>query len=129
MSAELDCVKHLVLGLGVNVNQSEFPPEIRKLATSLRLEIGEKVDRAELAAALLRELDKDYVRVCNGKFPELADEWESQCATLGQNVTILVGHRKLQGRAEALDADGALLLRTQHGLLERVIGGDVTVEK
>lgn len=129
MSAELDTVKYLILGLGINVNQPEFPPEIRRLATSLNIEGGEPVNRAELAAALLRELDNDYHRICTGKFPELADEWESQCATIGRNVTILVGTRKLQGRAEALDADGALLLRTQHGHLERIIGGDVTVEK
>jgi biotin-(acetyl-CoA carboxylase) ligase len=42
---------------------------------------------------------------------------------------IHVGDRKIQGSAESLDTDGALLLRTQHGRLERIIGGDVTVEK
>jgi len=40
-----------------------------------------------------------------------------------------MGDRRIQGRAESLDADGALLLRTQHGHLERIISGDVTVEK
>jgi biotin-(acetyl-CoA carboxylase) ligase len=44
-------------------------------------------------------------------------------------VAIRVGDRVLQGRAEALDDDGALLLRTQHGRIERVLGGDVTVIK
>jgi len=42
-------------------------------------------------------------------------------------VTIHVGERKIHGRAEALDDDGALLLRTEHGTLEHVIGGDVTL--
>ncbi|MDQ6632329.1 MAG: hypothetical protein M3Y82_11350 [Verrucomicrobiota bacterium] len=42
---------------------------------------------------------------------------------------INIGNRKIQGRAESLDADGALLLRTQHGHLERIIGGDVMLEK
>jgi biotin-(acetyl-CoA carboxylase) ligase len=46
-----------------------------------------------------------------------------------QNVAIRIGERILKGRAESLDADGALLIRTQHGRLERIIGGDVTVEK
>jgi biotin-(acetyl-CoA carboxylase) ligase len=48
---------------------------------------------------------------------------------LGQNVAIHIGDRRLTGRAEALGDDGALLLRTQHGRLERIIGGDVTLEK
>ena len=38
------------------------------------------------------------------------------------------GAQLVRGRAEALDDDGALLVRTEHGHLERVIGGDVTVK-
>ena len=62
------------------------------------------------------------------EFAALADEWEAQCVTLGRNVTIRMGDRVLQGRAESLDEDGALQLRTQHGRLERIVGGDVTME-
>ena len=58
-----------------------------------------------------------------------ADEWEAACVTIGKNVTVHVGERKFRGRAEALDDDGALLVRTQYGHLERIIGGDVMLEK
>jgi BirA family biotin operon repressor/biotin-[acetyl-CoA-carboxylase] ligase len=131
MSAELDKVRHIILGIGVDVNltAAEFSPELRKIATSLKIETGESVDRPALAAAVLRELDRDYARACSPKFSELADEWEAQCATLGRNVTIHVGDRTVQGRAESLDDDGALLVRTQDGRLERISGGDVVLEK
>ena len=131
LSAELDRVKHVTLGAGVDVNLSagEFPAELRKIATSLRIESGKAVSRAELATAILRELDRDYSRVCAGRFADLADEWEEHCTTLGQPVVITIGERKIRGRAESLDDDGALRLRTEHGHLERIIGGDVTVEK
>jgi BirA family biotin operon repressor/biotin-[acetyl-CoA-carboxylase] ligase len=131
MNAEPDAVKHVILGIGVDVNLTtgELPPDLRKLATSVRIETGESWNRAELAAAILRELDADYARVVEGKFPALADEWEAQCATIGENVVIHLGDRRVQGRAEALDDDGALLVRTQHGRLERIIGGDVMLEK
>jgi BirA family biotin operon repressor/biotin-[acetyl-CoA-carboxylase] ligase len=131
MGAELDKIKHLVIGMGVNVNlqTSDFPPELRRLATSLRIEAGHEISRPDLAAAILRELDADYARVCAGKFAEVSDEWMQQCGTIGQQVVIHLGDRKIAGRAEALDADGALLLRAQHGHLERIIGGDVTLEK
>lgn len=131
LSAELDHVKYVTLGIGLNVNLtlSDFPPDLRKVATSLRIETGRATHRAELATSILRELDRDYARVCSGKFEAVADEWEQLCSTLGHNIGIRVGDRLLQGRAEALDSDGALLLRTEHGLLERIIGGDVTVEK
>jgi BirA family transcriptional regulator, biotin operon repressor / biotin---[acetyl-CoA-carboxylase] ligase len=127
MSGELDAVRHVVMGIGVDVNVAEFPPELRKLATSLRIETGERQDRAQLAAVILRELDRDYRRIGSGQFEEIADEWEDRCKTIGHEVIIVAGSQRIQGRAEALDGDGALLLRTQHGHLERIVGGDVTV--
>jgi BirA family transcriptional regulator, biotin operon repressor / biotin---[acetyl-CoA-carboxylase] ligase len=131
LGAELDRIKHIILGIGVDVNldAGELPPELRKTATSLKIESGGEVSRAELATAILRELDFDYARICSGKFSAVADEWEAHCATIGKNVTVLIGDRKLRGRAESLDDDGALLVRTEHGHLERIIGGDVTLEK
>jgi BirA family biotin operon repressor/biotin-[acetyl-CoA-carboxylase] ligase len=131
LSAELDTVRYVVLGIGVNVNlaASDFPAELQDLATSLRLATGHELDRAELATSLLRELDRDYARVVAGEFDLLADEWEAQCSTLGRDVTIQIGGRRVTGRAESLDSSGALLLRTHHGHLERICGGDVAVEK
>ena len=131
MSAETDRVRHVILGIGLDVNllAAEFPLELRKLATSLRIESGQMVDRPALATAVLRELDCDYARACGSGFAALAAEWEAQCATLGQNVSIHLGDRTIKGRAESLDDDGSLLVRTQHGRLERIIGGDVILEK
>jgi len=131
LSAELDKVRHVILGIGIDVNldAGELPPDLKKIATSLKIESGETISRAELATAILRELDFDYARICSGKFSAVADEWEEHCTTIGKNVTVQIGDRKIRGRAESLDDDGALLLRTEHGRLERIIGGDVTLEK
>lgn len=129
LSAELDRVKYIILGIGVDVNLTvaEFPAELRKLATSLKIETGKLIPRADLAVQILRELDHDYSRVCTGKFESVADEWEEHCGTIGHSVTIQIGERRLHGRAESLDDDGALLFRTQYGQLERITAGDVTV--
>jgi BirA family biotin operon repressor/biotin-[acetyl-CoA-carboxylase] ligase len=131
LHAELDRVKYVILGIGVdvNLNATDFPPELRRLATSLKMEAGRMISRSELAAALLRELDEAYARVCAGRFPAVADEWEARCSTLGHEVVIRVGERQIRGRAESLGDDGALLLRTDHGHLERIIGGDLTLER
>ena len=131
LSGELDHVKYVVLGIGVDVNlsQGDFPTELRKLATSLKAELGKPVSRPELAVVILRELDRDYARITSGEFAAVADEWEEHGTTIGQEVTIRTGDRRIRGRAESLGEDGELLLRTEHGHLERIIGGDVTLDK
>jgi len=131
LHAELDQVKYVILGIGVdvNLNAGDFPAELRKSATSLKAELGKPVPRAELAVGILRELDDDYGQIAAAGFTILADEWEKHCTTIGQEVVIRTGERQIRGRAESLGEDGALLLRTDHGHLERVVGGDVALEK
>jgi len=131
LSAELDRIKYMVLGIGLDVNldRDDIPADLRPLATSLRIETGRSWRRADLAGAILAELDHDYARIRSGRFGEVAEEWERYCSTLGQQVAIRIGDRIIHGRAESLDDDGALLIRTEHGRLERIIGGDVTLEK
>lgn len=130
MNAEPDRVRYVVLGVGVDVNQGEAElAGLRETATSLRLESGTAWDRAELAVAVLRALDEAYAGLRAGGFRALAEEWARACSTLGRTVTIRAGARTWHGRAESLDLDGALLVRSEHGHLERVTGGDVTVEK
>src|SRR5260221_9225005 len=101
LQGELDRIKFIILGMGVDVNvaPNEFPAEVRDLATSLRIETGASISRAELAVAILRELDDDYARICSGEFEALANEWEEQCSTIGQNVVIRVGDRQIRGLA------------------------------
>ncbi len=131
MAAELESIKHVVLGIGLNVNfqETDFPPEIRPIATSLQAETGRSFRRCDIAAALLTELDYDYRRILQGDFEAIANDWEAACTTIGHNIEIVSGPRTVSGRAESLDNEGALLLRTQHGRLERIIGGDVTLRK
>jgi len=131
LSAELDSVRYVVLGIGldVNISASEFPENLKKIATSLKVELGRPIHRADLAEEVLRELDADYKRLQASKFDEIADEWESQCTTIGRNVIVNIGNSQTRGRAESLDSTGALLVRTEYGRLERIIGGDVQIEK
>lgn len=131
VNGEIDQVKYAILGVGIDVNQDagEFPAELRKVATSLKIEAGREINRADLAAAVLSEMERDYAQVCSGHFEALAREWRARCVTLGREVSIHMGTRDIFGRAESIDSEGALLVRTQHGHLERIVGGDVILEK
>ena len=60
MNAEPTRVRHIVVGIGINVNQASFPAELQPIATSLRLVTGTEWSRVELCAALLKSLDREY---------------------------------------------------------------------
>ena len=60
MNAEATRVRYVVVGIGINVNQTRFPDELQPMATSLRLASGTEWSRVELCAALLKSLDREY---------------------------------------------------------------------
>jgi BirA family transcriptional regulator, biotin operon repressor / biotin---[acetyl-CoA-carboxylase] ligase len=119
-----------VLGIGIDVNcmRADFPPEVAGLATSLLIETGNAVDRAALAAAVLHALDVSY-RQALADFEPVIAEWAQWCRTLGRQISVKTGTRRVEGHAQALDGDGALLLRRDNGQIERILGADVIVER
>lgn len=112
INAEMDRIKYAILGIGINVNQEteDLPDELRNVATSIKIQTGQTINRCELVASILAELDSEY-KIKEGKFNTIADEWMQFCETIGKQVTIRVGGRIIQGRAESVDADGCLLVR------------------
>jgi BirA family biotin operon repressor/biotin-[acetyl-CoA-carboxylase] ligase len=124
LHAEGDEIIAAILGIGIDVNcrAEELPADI---ATSLQIETGKPQDRVALAAEVLAALDHFY----RADFEAVVAEWARLSTTLGRQLIITMGARRIEGYAQALDGDGALLLRRDNGQLERILGGDVTVEK
>ncbi len=114
-----------ILGIGLNVNccDEDFPIELRKVVTGLNC-----TDRPELAARLLMELDNVYAQSIDG-FPSISAEWARLCTTLGKQIVVRMGEHRIEGHAQALDEDGALLIRRDNGQIERVLGADLVVER
>ena len=117
------------IGLNVNMSQDDLPEELRPVATSLAEELRCDVDREDLLCALLARIETRYDALRAGEAP--VDEWMRNLATLGELVTVNEPHgaMRLEGIAEAVDEDGALLLRLADGSLRRVLAGDVTLRK
>ncbi len=129
MEATAEQVRFLVAGIGINVNQkdSDFPPELKDKATSLRMITGMRVDRLSLLCRILEALEEDYRRFCSEGFASLRERWLEYEATLGREVRVLLGERELTGIAEDLDEDGSLVLRLGDGRLQRVSSGELTL--
>jgi len=130
LRAEADEILLAILGIGIDVNcgPEDFPQELTGVATSLELETGKAQDRVALAARVLAELDECYHRALTD-FESVADECAKLCTTLGRQIVVTMGQHRVEGFAQALDGDGALLLRRDSGRMERILGGDVTVER
>jgi len=112
-----------VVGLGINVSQQtgDFPPELRSLATSLRLATGHSFRRADVLVATLHALQKRLDR----PFAEAREAWAASSLTLGQRVVLTTSRGRRHGQALGLDESGALLLRTDTGEVEAVTSGDM----
>ncbi len=128
LSAELDAVHHVVVGVGVNVNADtqDFPEPLRGLATSLCLESGgRKFDRAQVLAAFLSELEPAYDRfVGAGLEPFLADI-ESRSASRGRTIEVEVGNQRVTGIARGIRLDGALIVELAGGEIVALHSGEI----
>jgi BirA family biotin operon repressor/biotin-[acetyl-CoA-carboxylase] ligase len=123
LHAEGDEIIAAILGVGIDVNcrRAELPD----IATSLLIETGKLQDRLALAAEVLSNLDHSY----RADFDAVIAEWAQLSTTLGRQLVVTMGARRIEGHAQALDGDGALLLRRDNGQIERILGADVTVER
>ncbi|HYG68755.1 MAG TPA: biotin--[acetyl-CoA-carboxylase] ligase [Anaeromyxobacteraceae bacterium] len=126
LGSDADRVSWVVVGVGVNVNAraEDFPEELRGAATSVLLERGGPAPRALFTAALLTSLERWLDLHAEEGFEPIRDAWRERSVTLGRDVRVRGDGRELVGRAEDIDAMGALLVRTADGL-ERVLVGDV----
>jgi BirA family biotin operon repressor/biotin-[acetyl-CoA-carboxylase] ligase len=118
-------VQHIVLGFGINVLPAAFPPDVASRATSLEGELGRSIDRNLLLAACLDRLAVRYADLREGRMPQVLDAWRLRAAPmLRRRVECDVGDARTSGVAETVDDTGALLVRTDSGIV-RIISGDV----
>lgn len=129
MSAEIDRVSYIVLGIGINVNTPKemLPPEIREASTSLMEEAGAFVSRPRLVQCLIEELDELYAEFKSAGFAPIRERWKELSCTIGAMARVSGAGDVQEGRVLDLDTDGALLLQTMDGALRRVISGDVSL--
>ena len=116
MNAEATRVRHVVVGIGINVNQQKFPEDLREVATSLRIESGKEWSRVELLGALLKSLDREYrdlLEKPNARESILRRFAEHSSYVRGRNVYI-EENGGFEGVTEGLDARGFLRVRTAH---------------
>lgn len=122
-------VRYLVVGIGVNVDNTAFRDELKDKATSLRMISGEGYDKKAIVQMILSEF-----KSCYNQFEEteslefMLDEYNSSLVHKGENVHIINGSEDFTGQCQGMDETGALLVRrSEDAEVTRVISGEVSV--
>ena len=124
-----DHVRHIVAGIGLNVNLSvtDMPQEIAAIATSLSIAAGHTFDRSKVLDAILSSLDRAYRQWQDEGFASLLPAIAAFDVLRDRPVTIERGSTTLHGIASGIAPDGALLVRSDDDTIEPVYSGDAHV--
>jgi BirA family biotin operon repressor/biotin-[acetyl-CoA-carboxylase] ligase len=124
MNAEMDKVNFVVIGIGLNVNNDK--KSLLPQATALKQELGQEVRRVVLLEEILRTLENNYFLLQEKGTEEIINKWRNFALTLGSRVKVDYQGKHIEGQAVDLDSDGALLIRKDSGLMQKISSGDVT---
>jgi BirA family biotin operon repressor/biotin-[acetyl-CoA-carboxylase] ligase len=128
MSVTSGKVDYVVVGIGINVNQSrtDFPEEFGAQAASLAMASGTEWDRAPLLHKVLHSMDTTYDDYLTWGFATILNRWKSLCGIFNQHVRIESLGEVIEGTALDVDEQGGLLIGAPSGI-QRVTVGDVAV--
>lgn len=128
MSTEMESIHYIVTGIGINVNQQDFPEEIMATATSLRIEAAKKISRSALIACTMAWFEVYYDQFLKTKDLSLLKAgYETMLANMGREVQVLDPDGAYKGICRGIDEAGRLLVDTLEGEPKRVLSGEVSV--
>jgi len=127
MSAELDIINWVVVGIGINANIDlrDFPEDIQENTISLKETSGKEISRVKLAQTFLQEFEKYYEKLKRKEFSSILKEWKLYSHTLRKKIRVDIGERIITGEAIEINESGALILKKEDGELAEIISGTI----
>ncbi len=127
MSAEMERIKYIVLGIGVNVNMTEFPDDL-PYASSIALEGGMEYSRKAIINDFLERFEKDYNHYKqNSNLEAVKERYEQNCITIHNKVRLIKKQEEVVAEAIGITSDGALQVKYEDGTTEDIVSGEVSV--
>ena len=118
---------YVVVGVGININQEKFPKEIKDITTSLKIQLGKKIDKEKILKQFLKEFNKLYAQYENKKYKEILNLFRKYCDTIGKNVKAKTIKQSFYGKIIDIDNDCNLILRLKNKKIKKIIEGDIFV--
>ncbi|WP_081954402.1 biotin--[acetyl-CoA-carboxylase] ligase [Neobacillus niacini] len=127
LEAEADRINSIIIGIGMNVNQTkeDFPSELQGIATSILLEKGERVSRADLIKGIFMNLEKLYLLYLEEGFLPIKLLWEGYAISIGRKITARTLSNSIIGKAQGITDDGVLIIEDEHGKTHHVYSADI----
>ncbi len=127
MSCEMQSVNYVVVGIGINVNNTVFPEDIEKVATSIKLETGVDTQRSVLIASVMEAFDKYYTLFLKtGDLSLIKGKYNEHLINAGKTVNVISTNGSYEAIAIEMDDDGELIVK-KDGVLTKVLSGEVSV--
>lgn len=127
MKAEMDRLHMVVLGIGINVNHSSMPEDLRGIATSLALEGGRQYSRLQILAQVLHEVERYYEMLLKEGNAAIVREWSAVSSyAAGKKVSVKAAGREYRGTTSGLDPNGVLKIVRDDGGQELLVAGEIT---
>ena len=127
MSAEMDYIHYVVIGMGINVNTKEFDDSIKATASSLFLETGDHLKRSRIVAAFSQSFAKYYdTFVKTQNLAGLKEDYNAMLVNKDSDVKAIYADKEIVGKALGINDEGELIIKTDEG--EKIIRtGEVSV--
>ncbi|WP_315793028.1 biotin--[acetyl-CoA-carboxylase] ligase [Paenibacillus sp. BIC5C1] len=122
-------VRYCVAGIGVDVNfdEKDYPEDLISIATSLKMETGQTIDRTKLAAAILSELERLYFLYQKEGFGVISSLWEALSVSMNRAIKVANPQGIIEGTAIGLDPSGALIVEQENGERVSIYSGEVSL--
>lgn len=128
MSAEMDIIHYVVIGIGINVNTTDFDDSIKDIATSIYLETGKKVKRSNIVAAFSHSFKKYYEEFLKTQdLTLIIDRYNELLINRGRTVKAIYTNNELIGTALGINKEGELIIKTDDGKETAIRAGEVSV--
>lgn len=130
LSADRTRINYVIVGVGINANQtaSDFPEELRKIATSVRTAVKRKINRVALLQEFLVRLEKAFETYRGSRLRKARSKLKTYSSLLGNDVSIQAGQEVISGKAIDIDSEGRLVVDVA-GRPVAITAGEVTVLK
>ena len=127
LSAEIDRINYIILGIGINVKTMEFSQEISEIATSLYKE-GHKISRVDIIRKILKEFENLYLQYINKELKEeTLDICRQHSAIIGKDVYLIKGEEKELVKCLDMNQEGNLVVRTKDNIIKEIMSGEVSI--